>query len=219
MSLTTYRIGSVSQDTNICLWDINSDILYNHLNKNRTSSYIASRTSALEINTSATNNSIAAGTSTLNSHKGHSPNTLTSSSSSQLSTLPSPTLPTANGGVKPKKTFTLNSKDKSSLRSTSAAAQLIRSSQEQNKLLGTQLCPKLDDVPLLEPLTCKKLSHNILTSIYFYRDFLVVASQEGVISSYARPHKPVSSVLYFARTIDSIHVGCWLGPITIGLRL
>lgn len=184
--LITYRIGSVSQDTNLCLWDITSDILYSHTNRNRTNSYITSRTSNhLEINIPVTMNS------SQSSSTKPSPNAGTSNSTPTLGTLPSPSQLLSNG-VKSKKNFTLSYKDKNSIRSTSAATQQMRSSVEQFKLLGTQYCPRLDEVPLLEPLTCKKLSHNMLTTLYFYEDFIVVSCQDGIVSTYARPHKAVS---------------------------
>lgn len=196
--LTTYRIGSVSQDTNLCLWDITSDTLNSHLNRNRTSSYIA-RTSMLEISTATTHlpdlttNSTSLGSSKSNSiHPGGN-----SSSVPNLptSTLPSPQ-PSIGNGVKVKRNFTLGHRDKSSIRSSSAAAQCMRNTLDlQSRLLGTQSCPRLNDVPLLEPLICKKLSYSMLTSIHFFKDYMIVSGQDGVISCYVRPHKQVSYII------------------------
>lgn len=188
MPLTTYRVGSVSQDTNLCLWDITSDILHSHLNRNRTSSHLLSRSAALEINTSITNYS------SLSSNKTSStnPGTGLSGSAPHLPSLPSPSQPFMGNGVKAKRNFSLGHKDRNSVRSHSMAAQLMKTSIEQARLLGTQFCPRLDDVPLLEPLTCKKLAHSMLTSLHFYRDYMVISCQDGVVSCFARPNKQAS---------------------------
>jgi len=188
LPLTTYRVGSVSQDTNICLWDVTSDVLNSHLNRNRTNSHIA-RNSTLEIDVSHTQPSSVSSSQSNSLQPG-----INSNSAPNLVSLPSPQ-PSIGNGTKVKRNFTLGHKDKHSVRSSSALAQCMRNTVElQGKLLGTQYCPRLGDVPLLEPLTCKKLAHSMLTSINFYRDFIVIASQDGVVSSYARPNKQVGVV-------------------------
>lgn len=57
------------------------------------------------------------------------------------------------------------------------------------KLLGTQVCPGLHDVPLIEPLTCKKIAHERLTSLLFLEDCFVTSCQEGTVYTWARPGK------------------------------
>ncbi|XP_029903035.1 WD repeat-containing protein 20 [Myripristis murdjan] len=57
------------------------------------------------------------------------------------------------------------------------------------KTLGTTLCPRMEDVPLLEPLVCKKIAHERLTVLIFLEDCLVTACQEGFICTWARPGK------------------------------
>ncbi|XP_030626375.1 WD repeat-containing protein 20 isoform X2 [Chanos chanos] len=63
------------------------------------------------------------------------------------------------------------------------------------KMLGTTLCPRMDEVPLLEPLVCKKIAHERLTVLTFLEDCLVTACQEGFICTWARPGKLVSGLL------------------------
>lgn len=193
--LTTYRIGSVSQDTNLCLWDITSDVLNSHLSRNRTSSYVA-RNSFLEINTTCTTPSVPSSSlSTSRSNSVHPGNPGASSSVPNLPSLPSPQ-PSIGNGTKVKRNFTLGHRDKNSIRSTTAAVQWMRNTLDlQGRLLGTQYCPRLNDTPLLEPLTCKKLSHNMLTAIHFYKDYIVISSQDGIISCYARPHIQVCCLM------------------------
>lgn len=66
---------------------------------------------------------------------------------------------------------------------------------EAVKTLGTTLCPRMEDVPLLEPLVCKKIAHERLTVLIFLEDCLVTACQEGFVCTWARPGKVVSNVL------------------------
>ncbi|XP_004395622.1 PREDICTED: WD repeat-containing protein 20 isoform X4 [Odobenus rosmarus divergens] len=60
------------------------------------------------------------------------------------------------------------------------------------KTLGTPLCPRMEDVPLLEPLVCKKIAHERLTVLIFLEDCIVTACQEGFICTWGRPGKVVS---------------------------
>jgi hypothetical protein len=53
--------------------------------------------------------------------------------------------------------------------------------------LGSPGCPCLSEVPLLEPLVCKQVAHERLTAILFREDCLVLACQEGFVSTWARP--------------------------------
>ncbi|XP_054617998.1 WD repeat-containing protein 20 isoform X2 [Dunckerocampus dactyliophorus] len=57
------------------------------------------------------------------------------------------------------------------------------------KTLGTVLCPRMEEVPLLEPLVCKKIAHERLTVLIFLEDCLVTACQEGFVCTWARPGK------------------------------
>lgn len=55
------------------------------------------------------------------------------------------------------------------------------------KLIGTEACPRLDECPLLEPLICKKISHERLTALIFREESIVTACQDGVICTWCRP--------------------------------
>ncbi|XP_007565569.1 WD repeat-containing protein 20 isoform X1 [Poecilia formosa] len=66
---------------------------------------------------------------------------------------------------------------------------LSKSKTDPAKTLGTLLCPRMEDVPLLEPLICKKIAHERLTVLIFLEDCLVTACQEGFICTWARPGK------------------------------
>ena len=62
-----------------------------------------------------------------------------------------------------------------------------------DKSFGTVICPVFDDVPHLEPLIAKKISMERLCGLEFREDCVIVACQEGYISTWARPGKAVSS--------------------------
>lgn len=55
------------------------------------------------------------------------------------------------------------------------------------QLVGTPACPRLDEVPTLEPLICKKIAHERLTAIIFRPDCIITACQEGYVYTWARP--------------------------------
>ncbi|XP_048106983.1 WD repeat-containing protein 20-like isoform X2 [Alosa alosa] len=61
------------------------------------------------------------------------------------------------------------------------------------RTLGTTLCPHMEEVPVLEPLVCKKIAHERLTVLIFLDDCLVTACQEGFICTWARPGKGLLS--------------------------
>ncbi|KAK7945192.1 hypothetical protein WMY93_000920 [Mugilogobius chulae] len=85
---------------------------------------------------------------------------------------------------------------------------LTKSKTDPAKTLGTLLCPRMEDVPLLEPLICKKIAHERLTVLIFLEDCLVTACQEGFICTWARPGKVkyLGVVLYLPfKTGSSTH--------------
>ncbi|XP_036406422.1 WD repeat-containing protein 20-like [Megalops cyprinoides] len=66
---------------------------------------------------------------------------------------------------------------------------LAKGRSDPARTLGTALCPRMEDVPLLEPLICKKIAHERLTVLIFLEDCLVTACQEGFVCTWARPGK------------------------------
>lgn len=51
------------------------------------------------------------------------------------------------------------------------------------------MCPKLDEVPVIEPLICKHIANERLTSLVFRDDCFVVSTQDGYVYTWARPVK------------------------------
>merc|ERR1719245_1500341 len=53
--------------------------------------------------------------------------------------------------------------------------------------LGSPQCPRLNEVPLIEPLVMKKIAHERLTELIFREECLVTACQDGYVCTWARP--------------------------------
>ena len=99
-----------------------------------------------------------------------------------------------------KRNFSLGSSskvDKNNTQGNSKGAGLLGFNinlEDPLKLIGTQACPRLDECPLLEPLVCKKISHERLTSLTFREESIVTACQDGIICTWARPGDVVSQL-------------------------
>lgn len=53
--------------------------------------------------------------------------------------------------------------------------------------LGSRRCPRLSEVPLVEPLVCKKVSHDRLISLSLDADHIFMSSQDGCLFIWTRP--------------------------------
>ena len=53
--------------------------------------------------------------------------------------------------------------------------------------LGSRHCPRLSEVPLVEPLVCKKVSHDRLISLSLDADHIFMSSQDGCLFIWTRP--------------------------------
>ncbi|MXQ87469.1 hypothetical protein E5288_WYG000071 [Bos mutus] len=169
----TYRFGSVGQDTQLCLWDLTEDILFPHqpLSRARTHTNVMNATSPPAGSTgnsgSVADGAIAAGVSkfaTLSLHdrkdRHHEKDHKRNHSMGHISS---------------------KSSDRLNL--------VTKTKTDPAKALGTPLCPRMEDVPLLEPLICKKIAHERLTVLIFLEDCIVTACQEGFICTWGRPGK------------------------------
>ena len=56
------------------------------------------------------------------------------------------------------------------------------------RLMGTVACPRLDEIPMLEPLVCKKVAHERLTALLFREDCIITACHDGIVCTWARPN-------------------------------
>ncbi|XP_056623365.1 WD repeat-containing protein 20 [Triplophysa dalaica] len=208
----TYRFGSVGQDTQLCLWDLTEDILFPHLPLSRTRTHTnvmntgggtgaAVVIAASAATTTATNSGGSVAPDSLPAPLPRSnslPHSAAGASKSGVTDNPVAT------GVSKFATLSLHDRkdrhtDKDHKRNHSMGHISSKSSDKLNlltktktdpaKTLGTQLCPRMTDVPLLEPLICKKIAHERLTVLIFLEDCIVTACQEGFICTWARPGK------------------------------
>lgn len=163
--------------------------------------------STLPRSNSLPHSSAPTGGSTPNSHTGSSSNNSSSSTTKGNSIIDSAFIAT---GVSKFATLSLHDSrkerhEKDHKRNHSMGHISSKSSDKLNQLsssrtakaevaktLGTTLCPRMEDVPLLEPLVCKKIAHERLTVLIFLEDCLVTACQEGFVCTWARPGKVVS---------------------------
>ena len=206
-SIVSYRFGSVSQDTQLCLWDLTEDLLRQPVGRHRTSTVISQTsvphggpTNIPNSVSSNKNNSVTPqnhvtkdhgmqdGSATIHTHH-HT--TASSSVMQKFATLALGDRKEKDHDKKDhKRNFSLGSKsgDKMPLLKSNAN----KSTDDAIRLLGTTSCPRMEDTPLLEPLVCKKVAHERLTSLIFREECLVTACMEGYVYTWARPGKVVS---------------------------
>ncbi|NXI66693.1 DMWD protein, partial [Anseranas semipalmata] len=173
----TYRFGSAGQDTQFCLWDLTEDVLYPRPPLARPRPHTGPGDAGVP----------APGLPRSLSRSNSLPHPAGTVPAGRLATL---TLRERPGGCERehKRYHSLGNINRSGERSgpppTTRGGRL-----DTAKALGTALCPRLHEVPLLEPLVCKKIAHERLTVLLFLEDCIVTACQEGLICTWARPGK------------------------------
>uniref|UniRef100_A0AAV2K7J3 WD repeat-containing protein 20 n=1 Tax=Knipowitschia caucasica TaxID=637954 RepID=A0AAV2K7J3_KNICA len=198
----TYRFGSVGQDTQLCLWDLTEDVLFPHLPLSRTRTHTnvmsatslcgAGQTTAAQTTPTAALTSAPPTTSPVPPAagiNGKDDGSNSSASGNSASSLGVSKFATLSLHDSRKERQEKEHRRNHSLPQLGTAA---RTKAENAKTLGTSLCPRMEEVPLLEPLVCKKIAHERLTVLIFLEDCLVTGCQEGFICTWARPGKVVS---------------------------
>lgn len=208
--VTNYRFGSVGQDTQLCLWDLTEDILSQPMGRHRTSTVISTPPNLSNFNANSTtaagivSNSVSQrGTESSVYCDTTLPHNATSSSSKahHNSSFTQKFATLALGershkdGKDHKRNFSLGSKSGDKL--PVIKANQARQVDDSVRLLGTTHCPRLDEVPMLEPMVCKKVAHERLTALVFREDCIVTACRDGIIYTWARPGKAVSAAIWF----------------------
>ena len=80
-----------------------------------------------------------------------------------------------------------------SLSLTGGAANGLINGEEVTEL-GSAQCPRICEVPLIEPLVTKKVAQERLTALVFREECFVTACQDGYVCTWARPGKVVSVI-------------------------
>ena len=200
-TLVSYRLGSVGQDTQMCLWDLTEDILNQPVGRQRTSVLLTSINPSFGLPPSGT----ASPNSTASTLNRGSSSQLGDSLSAPLVTQTNPkhslsfthkfaTLALGERAHKEvkehKRNYSMSSK--TSERTATIRAAPKQTSDDSWRLLGTNQCPRLEDVPMLEPLVCKKIATERLTALVFREECVVTACHDGYVCTWARPGQAVS---------------------------
>ncbi|GMR59511.1 hypothetical protein PMAYCL1PPCAC_29706 [Pristionchus mayeri] len=177
----SYRLGSVGHDTQLCLWDVTDDVLKQPLNSQRhRNSTLIAPLGDLQISADCAASSISpgsVGTGKDSKRKKLQRRGLAAFAAVKL------------GGGSERR----NREAASSSSSGDGVDGTIGG--EESKLLGTRFCPRMGELPVIEPLICKKIAHERLTVLQFRKDCFVTACQEGFICTWARPGKGGSSMV------------------------
>lgn len=200
-----YRLGSVGQDTQLCLWDITEDVLRQPIICSTVN--IKSKSNECSNNGEVYNMTCSnhiGSNSFVNNHLTNNNNNNkdneTDSVPSAVSKYSPPSIKQRvllsfvdrrDGGSASNKKFSSRSSSGSDKCNTSFP---IRHSELEDpmKLIGTAACPRFDQCPLLEPLIRKKISTERLSSLVFKEDCILTSCYDGSVYTWARPGKIVS---------------------------
>ncbi|KAK7086205.1 WD repeat-containing protein 20 [Halocaridina rubra] len=200
LNVTSYRLGSVGQDTLLCLWDLKDDVLTQPYRRPRSSTVVSSsggvgsgyggHQTGQHLANAKCNNVKESSVGSDSSHHSHSTNSLTAK------------LANLNFGEKKdrekvekdhKRSLSLASKNSTQNCKTSVNKNQVGGStcpsDEVYKSMGTSLCPRLDECPVIEPMICKKIGHERLSGLVFREDCVVTSCQDGCVLTWCRPGK------------------------------
>ncbi|ESO85392.1 hypothetical protein LOTGIDRAFT_177520 [Lottia gigantea] len=194
LNITSYRFGSIGQDTMICLWDLTEDIIKQSAGRSRNSiAPLSNSASCLprcnSLPNSQKRNSIG---NDVSAHVEGYSNTnqiqnAVMNASNKFATLSVADRKESQEKKEHKRNFSLASRNTDKV--NMLKSNHVKPIDDSIKLLGTPSCPRLDEVPMLEPLVYKKIAHERLTALVFREECLVTACQEGLVYTWARPGK------------------------------
>ncbi|KAI3422229.1 hypothetical protein GPALN_012759 [Globodera pallida] len=187
-----YRIGTVGHDCQLCLWDISEDILAAPLDLHQQFDELTESPSSSNFACVSPRNTTIIPIGIGNALTG-----------AEMESSDKPSWGNGKGGGGRFKKFhkrgfsfgsRLAGNDRSKQHATSsngansAESTLKRGENFTSHFFGTAQCPRLEDVPMIEPLMCKKIAHERLGTLLFREDCIVTACQEGIICTWARPN-------------------------------
>ena len=164
----SYRFGSVGDDTQLLLWDIDEEILKPQRVRTRSAR-------------APTATSCVAGSVNVQPSWTYSSNTLKPSSKYEKVD------DTTSSGSKFHTLNRLTSKHQNSVSSYTPPVV-----EMDDLLLGTKICPRMTETTKLEPLVAKKIAYDRISSLEFREDCIVTSTYEGYINVWARPEEGVS---------------------------
>ncbi len=200
-----YRIASVGQDNRLCLWDITEDILkinskqYPLISSPSTSNGYVSASSDQIVHTthtSSTKSSFSSLTSRLSFVRNSNKITKSTDDTADLaltngSTKKSRKLSSATKSTSSKLTLSDDSAQSSltTLTPTNSSSSRRTNFDLTKSTFGTSLCPKLEDIQVIEPIITELISHERLNGISFGENYFLTSSQDGIIAIWEKPPK------------------------------
>ncbi|XP_076069340.1 WD repeat-containing protein 20 isoform X2 [Oratosquilla oratoria] len=221
LSVLSYRLGSVGQDTLFCLWDLKDDLLRQPYRRPRSSTVVSSSggvggQQAGQQPTTAKCNSVKESTALSDSsHHSHSSNSLTA----KLANLNFGEKRDKEKGEKDhKRNLSLACKNSTSNCNKSSTQKNQTSSGDTDsfKRIGSCVCPRLDECPVLEPLVCKKIGHERLSGLVFREDCIVTSCQDGCVLTWGRPGRQPPSNQHSSPSPTSARAMGGGGPMASG---
>lgn len=230
-----YRIGTVGQDNRLCLWDITDDLLKMNWSNSKKSPLTSSPStnnghSSIVVEILPTNpmasskSSFSSLTSRLsfvrNSNKVNKslddPSDLVSANLSNGSNKKSRKLSTGSKSSSGKLTLIdeTNQDSLSTLPTPNSSSSSLFSSRRTNfdltrSTFGTNLCPKLDDIQVIEPILSEFIAHERLNGIYFGENYFLTSSQDGIITVWEKPHKRLPTTVCSYHVLHLIMLFCF----------
>uniref|UniRef100_A0AC34FQW4 Uncharacterized protein n=1 Tax=Panagrolaimus sp. ES5 TaxID=591445 RepID=A0AC34FQW4_9BILA len=200
-----YRIGTVGHDTQLLLWDINDDILSSPMSTivnpksggNTTIINVGLSPGPVDTGVMGASTSSEGGESSRGAPSADAPSTSSSSSTkSRFKKFHKRGFSFGNrfGRVSNNSSSTQNGY----LNGLSASEQ-----GGGNTIFGSPICPKMNQVPIIEPLISKKIAHERLTVLFFREECIVTACQEGYVATWARPGRQRKSSIGSEKTTTS----------------
>ena len=185
----SYRFGSVGDDTHLLLWDLADDIL--RPQRIRTRSMRTSTFNQIHLShwTYAKNSPVLSQNESQQSQEKDSNHV-----EQKLSHK-------ASHHEHHKISLKKHSSNSVSLRHHNSVSSYTPFPDEDELALGTSVCPKLEDVPTIEPLVSKKIAQDRLCALVFRKDCLVTATFDGYIHVWARPESTVCIVLKLCQSM------------------
>uniref|UniRef100_A0A1I7TQR2 WD_REPEATS_REGION domain-containing protein n=2 Tax=Caenorhabditis tropicalis TaxID=1561998 RepID=A0A1I7TQR2_9PELO len=197
-SLILYRIGTVGHDTCLCFWDITKFMM-------NPDNVVRHRNSKLLVNRPDEE-----GERLVDSHEqSQATDSANHADFEQISPAPLSTAPSTSAPEKKGLTYKVikrmranHNDSKNKMKASNGEAAAANSNTRKNiapvlasqisccvetRVLGSSVCPGIRDVPMIEPVMCKKVAHDRLTVLEFRNDCVVTACQEGYICTWARP--------------------------------
>lgn len=181
--IISYRIGSVGDDTQLLLWDIDEDVLKPQR--------IRTRSTRVPTSTNNTHANMNNCTIMQPSWTSYSSNTMKISNSGKSGNKSEKVNFVDSASTKYHTLNKLTSKHHNSVSNYSPPV-----IEKDDLILGSKICPRMVDTEKLEPLIAKKISYDRISSLVFREDCIVTATYEGYIHVWSRPEEEVRFKLH-----------------------